>query len=229
MHLDELMDYGPALQRLLSGMPADIKSKCVVKRFPAGSTVMKKEDVLEYVYLILKGELKVVNEFENGNIYAFASILPLSFVGELEVLSEELEYAVTIEAITECITIQIRSGDFEKWIQCDPAALLTVARGLAKKMYPTSYENGNVLFQPGIRKVQSYIAKYCNQRLKNEGALLVEKNRQQIADEVGISVKSVNRSVKKLKEEGFITVRKGKIYVSKNQYSRLLDAISEKE
>jgi CRP/FNR family cyclic AMP-dependent transcriptional regulator len=222
---DELFDQVPHLKKIFSGMPADIKSKCTVKKFQAGNTLVKKKDSVKYVYVLIEGELKVVNEFENGSIYAFASLLPLSFIGELEVLSEEQEYAVTIETITECSTIQIKAEDFVKWLECDHLALLTVTRGLAKKMYPTSSENGNILFLSCINKVEYYISKYCNQRIKDKEVLKLERNRQQIADEIGSSVKSVNRSIKRLKEEGLVTVKKGKVYISKSQYLRLLDDI----
>jgi len=229
MHFDELYENYPQLRSFLSDIPQGIKARCAIKRLREGTTVVKRKDRLKHVYVLVDGEIKVVSEFENGSIYAFASIFPLSFIGELEVLSEEKEYAVTIEAITECLVIQINAEDFARWIEADAGVLLKVARGLAKKMYPTSSEIGNIIFQSSKSKLEYYLVKYCNQYIKASELLKVEKNRQEIADEIGSSIKSVNRNIKKLKEEGLVSVKKGKIHMSKAQHLKLLETIRLEE
>ena len=49
--------------------------------------------------------------------------------------------------------------------------------------------------------------------------------RQQIADETGYSVKTVNRTIKKLVQEGLISMVGQKFQISKEQYSDLTDSI----
>lgn len=227
MRLEELLISDLQVKRLLSRMPEEIKSRCSVKKFLTGSTVVKKEECVRFVYILIKGEVKVINEFENGSIYSFASVFPINFIGELEILAGEMENAVTIKAAAECIMIKLTAEDFIKWIRVDHDTLMLVARVLAKKLYPASYENGNVLFSSGISKVRSYIIKYYRKKAEIGGMLVIHENRQQIADELCISVKTINRSIKKLKEEGMVAVKKGKICISKEQFS-LLQAESKK-
>lgn len=227
MQWQELMELNPEVTKLLAKMPPEIASRCLVKKFSPKNIVVKKEEVVEYVYLLLKGEMKVLNEFANGKIYIFSNVLPLNFIGELEVLSEEPVYAVTLEAVNECLTLQIPAEDFTRWLERDPAILMITAKILAKKMYPTSFANGNIFF-PGIYKVQAFLVKYYREKATgNEPSLLIEARRQQIADEIGVGVKTVNRSVKKLKEEGLVGIRKGKITVNKDQYLKLLSIVKE--
>ncbi|MCX7710176.1 MAG: Crp/Fnr family transcriptional regulator [Clostridia bacterium] len=228
MKLEELINEQPKLKEILSGMPWEISSRCVLKKFRAGSAIIKKDDTVKYVYLLVKGELRVINEFENGNIYIFGRNLPMSFNGELEALSGEKQYAITLEAVTDCVAICISIDDFNKWMEMDHSALLIVSKELAKKMYPTSSENGNILFRPGLVKVQSYLVKYSNDKIKEGETFQISRNRQQIADEIGISVKTVNRCIKKLKDEGLLSIKKGKVYISKNQHLKLAAAIKDK-
>lgn len=223
--IDELVEESPFFREMFFNLPPDMKARCCIKRFGPGAIIVKRKDSLQYVYLLAEGELKVVNESENGNLYVFGSILPASFVGELEVLAEEGEYAATIEAITDCTLIQINAGDFTRWLEYDPALLMRVAKGLAQKMYPTSAEVMNIMLQPSINKVEYYISKYCCVKIKTSEWIKIEKKRQQIADEIGSSIKSVNRCIKKLKEEGLITIKKGKIYVNQVQHARLMEAV----
>lgn len=227
MQFDDVIKLEPQMDSLLANMPAEIRTRCVVKNFPAQSRVVKKEDRVEYVYILIKGELKVINEFENGSIYIFSNILPLSFIGELEVLSGERTFALTIEAFTDSVAIRLPAEDFEKWLESDPRLLLMTARILAKKMYPTSAQNGIVLFRPGISKVQSFIINTYREKSPDGGALLIAQKRQQIADEIGIGVKTIHRSIQKLKQDGLITLRKGKIHITNDQYLKILSIVTK--
>ena len=58
------------------------------------------------------------------------------------------------------------------------------------------------------------------------GGLVVKKTRQELFEEIGITVKTINRTVKKLVEEdGLIGLYKGKITISSDQYQRILEEI----
>lgn len=228
MQFDDVMKIAPQMENLLTNMPSDMRTRCVLKKFPAQSRVVKKEDRVEHVYILIKGELKVINEFENGSIYIFSNILPISFIGELEVLSGEPTFALTIEAFTDSAALRIPAADFEKWLESDPHLLLLTARILAKKMYPTSAQNGIVLFRPGISKLQSFIINAYQKNLPQGGTLLIAKKRQQIADEIGIGIKTIHRSVQKLNQDGLISLRKGKIQITQDQYLKIL-AIATQE
>ncbi len=52
--------------------------------------------------------------------------------------------------------------------------------------------------------------------------------RQQIADETGFSTKTVNRSIRKLSDNGLVTLDGRKIIISESQYEQLLALIDKK-
>jgi len=228
MNFDDLLKSEPQLEKILLGMPPEIRLRCYVKKILAGATLLRKGEKVKYVYLLIKGEAKVINEFENGRLYIYARILSTSFIGELEILAGEMEHAGTVEAITDCRVLAIAAEDFTKWIECDQKILMVVCKGLAEKMYPTSNENGTVMFLSSRSKVQSYIVKNYRERQKMVEPFLLDKTRQQIADEIGISIKTVNRCVEKLKAEGLVFIKRGKIYINKEQYTKLRSTIIKK-
>ena len=53
------------------------------------------------------------------------------------------------------------------------------------------------------------------------------KTREDIREELGMNVKMINRAVVKLKEEGLIDTRKGKVVLSKKQYHRAKEEIGK--
>ncbi|AJQ29107.1 Crp/Fnr family transcriptional regulator [Pelosinus fermentans] len=222
MQFDDFLFSEPQLKELLIGMPEKIRAKVSLKKIPAGETLLKKGEKVEYAYILIGGELKVINEFENGRIYIFERIRPISFVSELEILAGEMEYVSTVETVNNCKVLMITAKDFAKWIACDHAVLLKISQILAKKMYSTASKTGTANFLSGIRKIQTYIIKYYQENQGNIDVLLIDKKRQQIADEIGVSVKTINRCVDKLNSAGLVFVRSGKIYISKGQYANLL-------
>ena len=135
MLLEDLIKKYSELEKLLMVMPKKIKEKCNVKMFPAKSLILTKDINVEFVYIICKGEAKGVNEFGNGNLYVLEKIKPFAFIGELAVLAEEMKASVTIEAVTDCITVQIPREEFCKWLEIDNIVSMTVVRGIAKKYY----------------------------------------------------------------------------------------------
>lgn len=223
MKYEDFSNYEENIKNFILKLPESIMSKAVIKKFKAKSTIVKKEDAVKNVYLLLKGEFRVINEFSDGNIYAFANILPLNFIGELEVLSGQVVNAGSLVAVTDCIVLQFQLGEFKKCLEENHEFLLLVSRQLANKMYQTSSEIGSVLYYRGIYKVKIFFVRYY-QKAKNSQSkiILIDKKRQIIANEIGISEKTVERSIKKLKEENFISVVKGKIYIDEKQYLQLL-------
>jgi CRP/FNR family cyclic AMP-dependent transcriptional regulator len=227
MQLEDAIRFDPRIERILIKMPVDTRPKCTIRKFPPQSGIVRKSYDCKYVYILLKGEVKVINEFENGTTYTIASMVPINFIGELEALSGQSVYALTVKTITDCITLRLPFQDFIKWLESDAVMLMMIAKVLAKKMYPTSYESGNPTNHSSLFKLQSYLVEYYQKNaIQRDQPLPVKKNRQYIADEIGISVKSVNRSLEKLKEQGLVTVEKGKVHLSKEQYLEMTSLIS---
>lgn len=101
---------------------------------------------------------------------------------------------------------------------------MLVAVSLAQKMYDESNQMGNNIYQLGINKVIIYLIKYYQKTLKDtDNLIIVNRSRQIIASEIGISIKTVNRSVSSLKKMGLIDIENGKIKISEDQYMLLLN------
>lgn len=221
MTFDDSFKTESQLEKLLLGMPEEIRQRSFFKTIVAGTTIVRKGEKVKYVYVLIKGNVKVTNEFSNGRRYTYARIMSISFIGELEILAGEKEYASNVEAVTICRALLITAEDFTQWIEFDPSILMTVAKVLATKMYPTSSESGTVIFFSAMRKFQEYIVKYCRAK-KDRELFFINRNRQQIADEIGTSVKTVNRCVEKLQTNGLLLKMRGKIYINKEQYTNMI-------
>ncbi len=213
------------LQYILDHMPSEIRRQTTHKVYLPGESIVRKGEEAKHVYLLTKGETRVSNEFASGQRYTFGSLDVPDLIGDLEVLAGQQLYAASNEAASTCEVIAMRAETFLQWMHIDNDFAVAVAQLLAAKMYPTSNEAGRVKFLPSLDRLHSYLLKRLGDI--ETDLFILHTSRQQIADDIGTSVKTVNRGVVKLKEAGLISLLHGKITINKEQQQALKDSFTE--
>ena len=227
MTLTELEAAAPALKEYTKNMPEDIRSRCTVRTHAAGSIIHQKNMELGYFGIVAKGENRVINEFENGNVYMIESNKAIDFIGEVTILAGMSHTSVTIEAVTDNVVAYISRRDAERWLASDINILNLAARHTAFKLYRSSYNNGAKLFYPPSYLLLDYMVKYGRQSgmesSRPPAAITVLRTRQMLQEEIGVNVKTLNRTIRQLKEEGFFSICKGKITFTREQYEKAIE------
>ena len=54
-------------------------------------------------------------------------------------------------------------------------------------------------------------------------SVTVLRTRQMLQEEIGVNVKTLNRTIRQLKEEGFFSICKGKITFNREQYEKAIE------
>ncbi|GAA0181488.1 hypothetical protein SH2C18_40150 [Clostridium sediminicola] len=227
MSIEDFINNKPYLANLFIGMPAEIRMKCKVQNFDAKTIMIKKDEEPKYVYIIYSGTLKIFNEFQNGKILETAIVNDQDFVGLIEILASKDKIAATVETVTDCVALKISKNDFLKWLENDHYLAMIVARKMAKDFYNIAYSNGELLLNSTMYTLVSSIIEWTKEDIEEGKVSLINKKRQQIADELGISLRTVQRNIKKLKQEELITINTGKVYVNNEQYKALVNKLDE--
>lgn len=230
MTLTELEEKVPALLEYTKNMPEDIRSRCTVRTHAAGSIIHQKNMELTYFGTVATGENRVINEFENGNVYMIEGNKAIDFIGEVTILAGMSHTSVTIEAVTETVVAYFSRRDAERWLSEDMNILRLTAGHTAFKLYRSSYNNGAKLFYPPSYLLLDYLVKYGSQNGMDTScvpkSLTIHRTRQMLQEEIGVNVKTLNRTIGQLKEEGFFTLCKGKITFTQEQYKNAIDWLS---
>ncbi len=201
----------------VNAMPEKVRHQTIKKNITPGETIVMKGGKVCHIYILLRGTVSVSNEFVNGHRYTFAEFDAPSLIGEVEALADQPGYAATIEAVTPCLVFSMDTAAFMLWLEEDPGFALLLAKLIAQKMYPTSNNNGSIKFMPSRQKVIAYLLEsYDGSEL-----FLLAKSRQQIADEIGTSVKTVNRCINFLKTNFAVTIMRGKVTITPPQAIKL--------
>lgn len=219
MTFDEVLEKVPKLKDYLKNMPKELKNKFVVKIHPPGTIIHDQNTELNVFGIVASGEHRVINLFDNGNIFMIEKNEPIDFIGEVTILAGMPKTSVTIETITESIIMYIPRKDFEEWIKKDIHFLTLVSQKVALKLYRSSSNRGAKLFYPPHFLLLDYLLQFAQkEKIQKDQTIIIKKTREELYEEIGVSVKTINRTIPKLKEDGVISIVKGKISISYEQY-----------
>lgn len=219
MTFDEVLEKVPKLKDYLKNMPKELKNKFVVKVHPPGTIIHDQNTELNVFGIVASGEHRVINLFDNGNIFMIEKNEPIDFIGEVTILAGMPKTSVTIETITESIIMYIPRKDFEEWIKKDIHFLTLVSQKVALKLYRSSSNRGAKLFYPPHFLLLDYLLQFAQkEKIQKDQTIIIKKTREELYEEIGVSVKTINRTIPKLKEDGVISIVKGKISISYEQY-----------
>lgn len=221
MTLDELLKEAPQLEEYIRYMPEELKHRYTIRTYPPGTVIHQKDYPLDSFGIIARGEHRVINEFQNGNVYMIEKNEPVDFIGEVTILAGMERTSVTLETLTETVAVFFSRRDFEDWISRDIHFLRLVAEKVACKLYRSSYTKGALLLYPPYFILLQYVLNAAAAAdVETSGEFILSKTRQSLCEECGISVKTISRTVKKLSEDGLICLKKGKITMTAEQYQK---------
>lgn len=228
MTLTDLEEKIPALLEYTKNMPEDIRSRCIIRKHAADSLIHQKDMELTCFGIVASGENRVINELDNGNVYMIERNHAIDFIGEVTILAGMPRTSVTIEAVTENTIVYLSRRDAEQWLSKDINILRLAAGHTAYKLYRSSYNNGTNLFYPPNYLLLDYLVKYGMQHgISSDQTITVQKTRTLLQEELGINVKTLNRTIKQLKDDGFFHILKGKITFTYVQYLSMLEWLKE--
>lgn len=227
MQLEELWKKYSSYDHFnLSVLPESIRAQGVRVTFPPRSVIISRGDSPDYIYFFEEGTALGTRDYNDGNNYYYFRITKEDgCLGLLEVLSHHSRIVATVVASTEVTALRVSSALVYEYIMSDPAMLRSCLRIVARDLYQRSGNDGIFYYQRGIDRVRYYLVQYCNLHRDGDRPILIQPDYQTIASNIGVSVRTVVRSIRSLKESGEITSEKKKISVSREQYRILLDAI----
>ncbi|MCI9331513.1 MAG: Crp/Fnr family transcriptional regulator [Oscillibacter sp.] len=221
MRYAELLELAPGLREFTAQIPEDLDGQFQLKTHPAHTLIHQKDSPLERIGILLRGTFRVVNEFENGNVFMIEMNEAVSFIGEVTLLAEAAATSVTIETVTDCLVASLPVECFDAWLRQDIVLLRGISRHVAAKLYCSSYSRGERLFHSAKYVLLKYLVHQAEvQGIQAGRQVVLSKTRQQISEEVGLTVKTINRTLTQFVKDGILSIQRGKASFSAGQYHR---------
>lgn len=221
MRFAELLEIEPRLIEFTGCIPERLDGQFSMRAYGPHEIIRQKDSRLESIGILLKGSFRVVNEFENGNVFMIEMNDAISFVGEVALLAGSATTSVTIESVTDCLVAYLPVNTFDDWLRQDSQLLRSLSEHVAAKLYCSSYNRGERLFYSAKYVLLKYItqqAEVCG--IRKAERVVIGKTRQQISEEVGMTVKTINRILTRFCKDGLISTERGKVALDNAQYHR---------
>lgn len=213
------------LEEYFSGAPKWLIDSFQIVKLEKEFTFIRENEPVTYIYLIIKGVIRAADYRIYGIVYDFMRVDQLEAMGGMEIVLDLPTYRATIQTVTPCIAIKIPKDAYEKWLNTDIKALKREAKTVGCYLLETDRKSRAYLFLQGSDRLGLYLLDLYKKHAKEE-RFLVRSTRTELSEMTGLCVRTVNRSIKKFYENGWITKEGNKFSINKEQYNQMNEHIS---
>lgn len=188
-------------------------------RIARGEQLFRRDETLKYVFIVLRGRINIFSIGENGQENKVVTVPEGGIVGEMEAIVGVDRIIYSARAFEDSVLLRVPLEPFLRWVRSDISACWGLTLVLAGKLCAASVQSSH------------YTNTNAMQRLINQlvqlGPGRIRYTRQELAESCSVSLRTVNRCVKKLREEGLIGLSTGKIEISQGQFAALEEKCKE--
>ena len=200
--------------------PGEVLGMLSLEKRYADRYLVEESEPVERIYILLEGQVKAVDFRVKGSAYEYARFNAVSFLGTMECLFEEEHYMTNLITVTPCTLVSLPKKVYGDWLNSDIQVLRREALNMRKHLLEYSRQSRLLLLLNGMeRLIYLLVDKCCSRGGSREFILSV--NRQELAEQCGSSVKTVNRSMKRLEDGGFLTREGHKVKVTQRQFAAM--------
>lgn len=192
-------------------------SHCHRRRYPAKSTIIYAGDAGDSLYYIIKGQVMVMIEDDDGKEMIVAYLSDGDFFGEMGLFGGQESRSAWVGARNECEVAEITYAKFRDLTDKHPEILFELGGQMAERLRKTTQKVGDLAFLDVTGRVARALIDMCKEpdAMTHPDGMQIKITRQEIGRIVGCSREMVGRVLKTLEEQGLVSV-KGKTMVVYN-------------
>lgn len=208
---------------LFQNCTEEVKYYMTLIEVDSDTTLIKAGDKCSNIYIILSGKVTGIDWPINEKGYSFKDFGPGDFFGEIECFADLANYRISVVTVTNCRVLVIPAPFYMAWIQNDVEALYSRAKVNMRRLITQTTDARRYLFLDARERLILYLVRKYEQRQSslNSFDLIFSQTRNQLSEELGFSIKTLNRNIKILEEMDFIQMNKGKIVITESGYIRM--------
>ncbi|WP_025701440.1 Crp/Fnr family transcriptional regulator [Paenibacillus forsythiae] len=182
-------------------------------RFDQGELICSQGELPQFLYVLVKGKIKVYTTSAEGKILIISFKTPIEVIGEIEYI-QQIPLINTVEAVSPVYMIGVPYRMLEKYGADYPPLLNFLLGIITRKFYVKSNYLSFNLMHPVEVRLASYLLSVSYDDSGSEIPGQLNSFRlTDVANFIGTSYRHLNRIIQKLCEEGLIERRKGFILV----------------
>lgn len=220
MRYSELVAMQSKLTEFSKVIPTIIDGKFHTVEYSAQQIILNKDEPIHKVGILYAGKCRTVFDHETGNVFVLQNQEAVSFIGALACLGGGLLASAKFEAVTSCKVAYLKREVFEKWLELDPKFYQSLSRYYCGRFYNYFlYKGAELLYSsPSYRVLTYLLSSIRNQSIQILDENYIYKTREIISQEIGVPIKTLNRTLRGLIDDGAISIKRRKIMITKQQF-----------
>ncbi len=223
--INSIMQKSPYLEEYLKNAPYWLIDSLVLVKRAKDTIIVEENAKADTIYILVEGLVRAMDYRIKGIAYDYMWFYPVEVFGAMEIFFERDRYMTTLKAVTDCSFIVLTREQYSRWIWNDTNALRIEVKALGKSLLDQNRVGRVFLFLQGTDRIM-YMLALQYERFCRGKTLVVNSVRQELAERSGLSIKTVNRAVKQMEEEGYISRKGRKITVSQEEYKKMKNYLS---
>ena len=211
MDINEILSLKPHIIKSLIGMPAHVRQNISIVQAKKGEKLIDKGKPITHVFLVLSGSLTVGEKNHDQFVFGLVNTECDDVVGEMEVLAGIEESYFNVIAETDCALVKVKRADFLDWTMADPFFSQWIAKVNAIRHCNAAYIFDEYKMMDIEYKLELVLYRNLAARVEEDQSAVFDMTRQELSEKLLISLRTVNRIIKVLKDKGAFDVVKGKI------------------
>lgn len=213
-------DFGELFQKEYS----EILNHCQVTTLDAGARFIAVDEDIKTVWILISGQVKALEEYSTGDIYTFKKFPAPEVFGEMEVLADINKFRATLITEVESVFISMPVEYYKKFLKSNSQYLYKRTNIILKRVLDEQKHMRMFLMIKSIDRMKIYLIQQY-QLYAKEQICTLRITRQQMAEETGYAVKTVNRVIKKLEEENLLKIEGQRIIITEIQYEEMYKSV----
>jgi CRP-like cAMP-binding protein len=197
----------------MTRIPDWLEASSRTVNYKQGQFLYHQNKELDWIYVVQRGSVSILYDNAKGQEVMVVLVPEGGTVGEMEAMVGVGGVMYSAKAHTDCELIALPVREFLRWVETDLDACKQLSRLLALKLYAASSQSAHYLSFDAMDRL---IAALC---ASVPG--VVRYTRLELAETCSVSVRTINRCVKKLASGGEISLQRGKIVISLSQHNAL--------
>ncbi len=179
-----------------------------------GKILIEQGESPQSFYVLLSGILKVEHVIDDGRILFITYLYPYDFLGDLE-FSLDCPNTHQVSVVASSELVKIKKNEYDRLFMEDLQFLRVINVSLANKLKNTTAQYVNHVYKPlKDRLIAIIFQELKSTNFQKQFTVSIHFPREQIAEQLGVTIRSITRVIKELKEQGMIQTNKKKIIVN---------------
>lgn len=188
-------DYAPVLAEYALDW-LDLSSAFLL-RFERCEWMLRAEEEIDYLYVMLSGKAKVLMGDESGRNLLLCYYISEGIMGDIELMMGRKEAISSVQAVTPVVCIALPLSVYAPALMTHLPFALRAAKGLATKLHASVASTTEIILRPFETRLCAYLLQGA------QGGVFAERLID-VSDQLGVSYRHLLRSLKMLCEQGLL-------------------------